>query len=182
MNLRRKSRILIKVNSLTDFSNEFILIFLFSLQAYCESQTGGKCNTYLQCPSTDQCIDGRCQNHQHKSHSFDTITLTIILSSFILLFISILLTIALCILHRQRWKKDYHSPLDSSICQKSDQNDTIVPNSSNYDNVTYDAFRQNVHLSSNNNDDNDNNHHKQNIYEPKIVYLGGEQQLTAIFA
>lgn len=124
--------------------------------------------------------------------------MSIIISSFVLLFISILLTLVLCIFHRQRWKKDYHSPLDTT-----DKKDVIVPNSSNYDNVTYDVFKQNMHLSSANNNNNNNNNdggdddddddgnnndnddqqqQQQCIYEPKIVYLGGEQQLTAIFA
>lgn len=54
---------------------------------------------------------------------------------------------------------------------------------SDYDNITYNIFRNNVQLSSS--DDNDSSPMTASdecSYEPKIVYLGGEQQLTAIFA
>lgn len=95
--------------------------------------------------------------------------------------ISAILGIGIYILRRQRWKKHYHSPI-SSMCAKQ-QHPMSLPAISDYDNVTYSAFRANVQLSSS--DDNDSSPMTTSdecSYEPKIVYLGGEQQLTAIFA
>jgi hypothetical protein len=96
--------------------------------------------------------------------------------------ISIILGISICILRRQRWKKDYHPPIDPVYTKQSEQQITL-PTMSDYDNITYNIFRNNVQLSSS--DDNDSSPMTASdecSYEPKIVYLGGEQQLTAIFA
>lgn len=54
---------------------------------------------------------------------------------------------------------------------------------SDYDNVTYEALRHQMQFSSS--DDNDSSAmtaSEQYSYEPKVVFFGGEQQLTAIFA
>lgn len=127
-----------------------------------------------------------CENLTNKSNSFDIITISIIVSCLVLFMISIMLCISIYILRHQRWKKHYHSPIDS-ICTKSQQqpqqHQIILPTMSDYDNITYNAFRNNVQLSSS--DDNDSSPMTTSddcSYEPKIVYLGGEQQLTAIFA
>jgi hypothetical protein len=94
--------------------------------------------------------------------------------------ISILLGISIYILRRQRWKKHYHPPIDS-LCTK--QEETILPAMSDYDNVTYEIFRKHGQLLSNEDKDNSPMTISDDCsYEPKIVYLGGEQQLTAIFA
>jgi hypothetical protein len=95
--------------------------------------------------------------------------------------ISVILGISIYILRRQRWKKHYYPPIDS-VCTKQQQQIT-VPTMSDYDNITYNAFRNKVQLSSS--DDNDSSPITTSddcSYVPKIVYLGGEQQLTAIFA
>ncbi|CAF1345384.1 unnamed protein product [Adineta ricciae] len=108
------------------------------------------------------------------------VTISIIVSCLIIFMISAILGIGIYILRRQRWKKHYHSPM-SSICAK--QHPMSLPAISDYDNVTYSAFHANVQLSSS--DDNDSSPMTTSdecSYEPKIVYLGGEQQLTAIFA
>jgi len=112
---------------------------------------------------------------------FDIVTISIIVSCLVLFIISVILGISVCILRRQRRKKHYQLPIDS-VCIKQQQQ-IIVPNMSDYDNITYDAFQNNVQLSST--DDNDSSPMTTSddySYEPKIVYLGGEQQLTAIFA
>jgi hypothetical protein len=98
--------------------------------------------------------------------------------------ISVILGISIYILRRQRWKKHYHQPIDS-VCtkQQQQQQQITVPTMSDYDNITYNVFRNNIQLSSS--DDNDSSPMTTSddcSYEPKIVYLGGEQQLTAIFA
>ena len=57
------------------------------------------------------------------------------------------------------------------------------PTMSDYDNVTYEALRHQMQFSSS--DDNDSSAmtaSEQYSYEPKVVFFGGEQQLTAIFA
>jgi cytochrome oxidase assembly protein ShyY1 len=126
---------------------------------------------------------GTCQkinNQFYQSISMNIVTIAIIVSCLIIFMISAILGIGIYILRRQRWKKHYHSPI-SSVCAK--QQAMPVPAISDYDNVTYDAFRVNVQLSSS--DDNDSSPMTTSdecSYEPKIVYLGGEQQLTAIFA
>lgn len=121
-----------------------------------------------------------CQNMINKSYSFDIVTISIIVSCLLLFMISVILGISIYILRRQRWKKHYHPPIDS-VCVKQEQ--AKIPTMSDYDNITYDAFRTNVKLSSHN--DNDSlpiTNSDDGSYEPKIIYLGGEQQLTAIFA
>jgi len=119
--------------------------------------------------------------------SFDMITISIIVSSIILIVIIIILAISICILRRQRWKKRYHSSIDS-VYRKTQQ--TNNPITSDYDNIIYGGFRNNLQFSSNrlpNNDDNISdtspfNTSDSSSYRPKIVFLGGEQQLTAIYA
>lgn len=127
-----------------------------------------------------------CENLTNKSDSFDIITISIIVSCLVLFMISIILVISIFLLRRQRWKKHYQSPIDS-VCTKQEQalhqHKIILPTMSDYDNVTYNAFRNTIQLSSS--DDNDSSPMTTSdecSYEPKIVYLGGEQQLTAIFA
>jgi hypothetical protein len=160
----------------------FCYFISFSL-AYCESRTGEICNTFIQCPLNGVCVHETCQYNNSKSYqtkSIDIVTISIIVSCLVLFMISILLGISIYILRRQRWKKDYHSPIDS-VCTK--QQEKTVPTISDYDNITYGVFRNNVKLSSS--DDNDSSPMTTSddcSYEPKIVYLGGEQQLTAIFA
>lgn len=61
------------------------------------------------------------------------------------------------------------------------------PTTSDYDNVVYGVFRQNIHLSSHDDPISDRSPFtasdtSSSTYNPKIVYLGGEQQLTAIYA
>ena len=100
--------------------------------------------------------------------------------------ISIILIISIYILRRQRWKKHYQSPIDTvctTIQQQQQQTITTGPTINDYDNITYNIFRNNIQLSSS--DDNDSSPMTTSdecSYEPKIVYLGGEEQLTAIFA
>lgn len=68
------------------------------------------------------------------------------------------------------------------ICTKQ-QHHSSLPAKVDYDNINYDSFRNNIQFSSS--DDNDSTPMTASddcTYEPKIVYLGGEQQLTAIFA
>jgi hypothetical protein len=86
--------------------------------------------------------------------------------------ISILLGISIYILRRRRWKKHYHH------CTKQEQ--VLVPAMSDYDNVTYEIFRK--HASNEEKDNSPMTISDESSYEPKVVYLGGEQQLTAIFA
>ena len=116
--------------------------------------------------------------------SLDIVTISIIVSSVILFVIVIILGISICVLRRQRWKQRSHSSINS-VYKKKQQ--LTPPITSDYDNVVYGVFRQNVHLSSA--DDPLNDHlpftasdSSSLSYNPKIVYLGGEQQLTAIYA
>lgn len=112
--------------------------------------------------------------------SLNIVALCVMISCLIIFMISIIVGITIYILRRQQWKKEYQTPID---CLNKSQPITI-PKTSNYDNVTYEAFRNNVQLISS--DDNDSitvkNSDDSSSYEPKIIYLGGEQQLTAIFA
>ena len=136
----------------------------------------------IQCPLGDKCIRGNCQNinKSHRSSSLDIVTISIIVSCLVLFMISIILGISIYILRRQRWKKHYLTPIDS-VCTKQQQ--ITVPTMSDYDNVTYGVFHNNVqHSSSDDNDSSPMTTSDDYSYEPKIVYLGGEQQLTAIFA
>jgi hypothetical protein len=120
--------------------------------------------------------------------SFDFVTISIIVSSIILCGIAIILVISICILRRQRCKKRYHSSIDTVYNKKKQQ--TAFPTTSDYDNIIYGVFRNNVQFSSNKlstNDENMNdtspfNTSDSSSYHPKIVFLGGEQQLTAIYA
>ncbi len=135
-------------------------------------------------------MHGICQNSDYKLQqfmSFDIVTISIIVSSIILFLIVIILGISICVLRRQRWKKRYHSSNDFVYPKKQQ---TTVPTTSDYDNIIYGVFHNNVQLSSNilsSNDDyiNDTspfNITDSSIYRPKIVFLGGEEQLTAIYA
>ncbi|CAF0859486.1 unnamed protein product [Rotaria sordida] len=164
--------------------------FLDDNRAYCEGLTNGLCNSFIQCPLGDICVDETCQNINYKLHhfmSFDIVTISIIVSSLILFVIVIILGICICILRRQRWKKHYHSSSDSVYKKKQQIN---IPTTSNYDNIIYGVFHNNVQLSSNllsSNDDHVNDTSSftttdLSSYHPKIVFLGGEQQLTAIYA
>ncbi|CAF0771091.1 unnamed protein product [Rotaria sp. Silwood1] len=164
--------------------------FLDDNQAYCEGLTNGLCNSFIQCPLGNICVDGTCQNTDYKLHhfmSFDIVTISIIVSCLILFVIVVILGISICILRRQRWKKHYHSSNDSVYKKKQQTN---IPTTSNYDNIIYGVFHNNVQLSStllSSNNDNVNDILPFNItdsssYNPKIVFLGGEQQLTAIYA
>jgi len=115
--------------------------------------------------------------------SFDIITISIIISSLILTGIIIILGISICILRRQRCKKRYHSSIDCVYKKKQQVN---IPTTSDYDNVVYGVFRNNIQFSSIN-DENVNDSSPFSLsdsasYRPKIVFLGGEQQLTAIYA
>ncbi|CAF2697044.1 unnamed protein product [Rotaria sp. Silwood2] len=114
------------------------------------------------------------------SYSLDIVTISIIVSCLILFMISLVVGISIYILRRQRKKKQYLTPIDSI---RAHQQQLILPTKCNYNNVTYRAFRNNTQLSSS--DDNDSTPITTSddcTYEPKVVYLGGEQQLTAIFA
>ncbi|CAF3365842.1 unnamed protein product [Rotaria socialis] len=154
-------------------------------RAYCESQTSGICNSLIQCPLNETCLHGICQNQKYKSYhsvSIHIVTMAIIVSCLFLLTISLILGISIYILRRQRVKENYHAPLEV-ICTKQQQQRLTLPAKTDYDNSTYDSFRTNIQLSSS--DDNDSTPMTTSddcTYEPKIVYLGGEQKLTAIFA
>jgi hypothetical protein len=103
----------------------------------------------------------------------------------ILIVIIIILGISICILRRQRWKKPYHSSIDFVYTKKQQTN---IPTTSDYDNIIYGVFRNNIQqniLSTNDDNINDTspfNTSDSSSYRPKIVFLGGEQQLTAIYA
>lgn len=160
-------------------------------RVYCEGRTNGPCDLFIQCPPGDTCVQGTCQNNDYKLHnilSLDmTTTIGIIVSSLILFVIIIILGISICILRRHRWKKHYDSSIDSVYNKKQQTN---IPTTSNYDNIIYGVFHNNVQLSStvlSSNDDNVNDsspftHKDLSTYNPKVVFLGGEQQLTAIYA
>ncbi|CAF2936997.1 unnamed protein product [Rotaria sp. Silwood2] len=158
-------------------------ILLDNNRAYCESKTDGICNSFIRCSLNEICIHGICQNMNYKpyySYSLDIVTISIIVSCLILFMISLVVGISIYILRRQRKKKQYLTPIDSI---RAHQQQLILPTKCNYNNVTYRAFRNNTQLSSS--DDNDSTPITTSddcTYEPKVVYLGGEQQLTAIFA
>ena len=135
-------------------------------------------------------MHGTCQNTDSKLHhllSFDIITVSIIVSSLILFVIIVILAISIYILRRQRWKKHYHSSIDPVYKRRQQTN---LPASSDYDNVMYGVFRHNVQLSPRIASANDEQitdtcpftSPESPSYHPKIVFLGGEQQLTAIYA
>ncbi|CAF3887908.1 unnamed protein product, partial [Rotaria magnacalcarata] len=159
--------------------------------AYCEGRINGPCNSFIQCPLGDICVQGTCQNTYYKLHyilSFDIATVSIIASCLILLVIIIILGISICILRRQRWKKHYDSSIDTVYKRKQQ---TDIPATSNYDNIIYGVFHNNVQLSStvlSSNDDNVNDSSPftassdSTSYNPKVVFLGGDQHLTAIYA
>lgn len=143
-----------------------------SLLAFCESQIGGICNSVIECPSNGICMRGICQHRTHQSTSLDIVTISIIVACLVLFLISLILVISIYILRRQYWKKQTHQTLftDERLTSRS---------KSDYDNVIYDALKKNLQ------DDNDRTPMTTSddySYEPKIVYLGGEEQLTAIFA
>ncbi|CAF0850570.1 unnamed protein product [Adineta ricciae] len=159
-------------------------------RAYCEGRRNGKCDSFIQCPLGDSCIHGTCQNTNGKLHqllSFDMITISIIVSSLILFVIILILAGSVYMLRRRRWKKHYHSSIDPVYKRRQQTN---LPTSSDYDNIIYGVFRNNVQLSSrilSSNDDQVTDTSpftttESPSYHPKIVYLGGEQQLTAIYA
>ncbi|CAF2092611.1 unnamed protein product [Rotaria magnacalcarata] len=160
-------------------------------RAYCEGRINGPCNSFIQCPLGDICVQGTCQNTYYKLHyilSFDIATVSIIASCLILLVIIIILGISICILRRQRWKKHYDSSIDTVYKRKQQ---TDIPATSNYDNIIYGVFHNNVQLSStvlSSNDDNVNDSSPftassdSTSYNPKVVFLGGDQHLTAIYA
>ena len=150
----------------------------------------GICNSFIQCPLGSICVHGTCENPDYKLRkflSFDLVSVSIIVSSLILIIIIIILAISIYILRRQRWKKRYHSSID---CVYKKQQQTNIPTTSEYDNIVYGVFQHNVQLSStrlSSNDDNINDYSPftasdSSSYHPKIVFLGGEQQLTAIYA
>lgn len=131
-----------------------------------------------------------CQHTYYKLYDFislDTTTISIIISSLILFIIITILVISVCILRRRRWKKHYHSSIESVYTKQQQIN---IPTTSNYDNIIYGVFHNNVQLSSNALSSNDVNVNDtspftstdSSAYNPKIVFLGGEQQLTAIYA
>jgi len=153
-------------------------------RAYCEGRTNGVCNSFIQCPLGDICMNGICQNIDYKFISFDVITISIFISSIILFVIMFMLGISIYILRRQRRKKHYLSSIDSVYKRKQQTN---IPITSDYDNIIYGVFHNNAQCSSSvlsTNDDNINDTSPFNTssYRPKIVFLGGEQQLTAIYA
>lgn len=119
------------------------------------------CNSLIHCPFGTTCIDGFCRNLS-KLFSFDFIKISIISCSIFLLIIILILTICICLLRRQ--SKTTH-----------DETPTI-PITSDYDNIVYGLYRENTtdRLTCNRDDTM--------IYQPKIVFLGGEEQLTAIYA
>ena len=149
------------------------------LLAYCESRTHGMCDSVLRCPFDELCIHGRCESGQKNFYqilSSDIILTSIVVSSLALLLLSIIFGVSVCILRRHRRKTYYHAPLESLGTTKE-------PTLSDYDNVTYEALRHQMQFSSS--DDNDSSamtSSEQYSYEPKVVFFGGEQQLTAIFA
>ena len=144
------------------------------------------CNSVFQCSLDSQCFDGVCQSTEKRfyhSLSLDIVTFLVIVCCLILFMISILLGLGLYLLRRQRWRKHYQPPLETIRTTTTKQPAATVPTASDYDNVVYRAFRSNVQVSSS--DDNDSSAmttSENGSYEPKIVFLGGEQQLTAIFA
>jgi hypothetical protein len=106
------------------------------------------------------------------------ITIAIIVLCVILCLISLTFGMTLCLIRYQRWRKHYHPPVETISTGKK-----LVP-TSNYDNLTYDAFRRHVQQSSSQDDDHGTSMITSDscFYQPQVVFLGGEQQLTAIFA
>lgn len=146
--------------------------------AYCEGRSNGICNSIIQCPFGEICRHGFCRNTDYtleKFLSFDLLSISISISSIILLGIILILSISLCILRRQRWKKR------SPPVQVKKQVDNHLPTTSDYDNVVYGVFRHHVQSPSNENPTSFHNNDP-NSYHPKIVFLGGDEQLTAIYA
>ena len=98
-----------------------------------------------------------------------------------------ILGVSLYILHQQQWKKGHCSSIDSVYNKKQQIN---IPTRSNYDNIIYGVFHNNVQLSSTILSSNDDNFNDTSPFTasgssacyPKIVFLGGEEQLTAIYA
>ena len=121
--------------------------------------------------------------------SWNLLVISIVISSGILAVIILLLSISLCLLRRRQGRKETsHSSLNSVYKNKDEeaiiQSPTAAvalagPTSSDYDNIIYGIFRQNVHLSR---ADENKLERSSTPYNPKVVYLGGEQQLTAIYA
>ena len=115
------------------------------------------------------------------------ITISIIVSSLILFVIILILAGSVYMLRRRRWKKHYHSSIDPVYKRRQQTN---LPTSSDYDNIIYGVFRNNVQLSSrilSSNDDQVTDTSpftttESPSYHPKIVSLGAQQQLTAIYA
>ena len=87
-----------------------------------------------------------------------------------------MLSISLCVLRRrQRWKKRRsHSSMPPVLRKKQEIN---LPMASDYDNVVYGVFHHQVQSPS-----NEDNYNDRTAYHPKIVFLGGDEQLTAIYA
>ncbi|CAF1430008.1 unnamed protein product [Adineta steineri] len=165
--------------------------YLNDERAYCEGQKNGICDSFIQCPLGDICTHGTCQNSDNRLRnilSLDIITISIIVASLILFVIIIILVVSMYLLRRHRWKKHYHSSIDRVYKKKRQQ--TNIPTTSDYDNVIYGVFRNNVQVSSrivSSNDDTITDSSPfttsdSTSYHPKIVFLGGEQQLTAIYA
>jgi len=116
----------------------------------------------IRCPFGSECVHGFCRNLS-KFFSFDLINIFIISCSILLLLLILILTICLCILRRK-----------SQITNKS--NPPTISASSDYDNIVYGLYRDNI------NDRLTCDRDDTMIYQPKIVFLGGDEQLTAIYA
>ena len=149
------------------------------------------CNAIIQCPPGNVCTHGTCQPNESKLQqfiAFDIVTISIVVSSLILFVIIVILAVSICILRRRRWKKRSHSSLDSDYKAKHQTTTTMTvqPTTCDYDNIIYGVFRHNVQLSSSTDDQITDSSpftsSDMSSYNPKIVYLGGEQQLTAIYA
>lgn len=166
----------ILIESSRRYKRDYLIhsIIVFRL-AFCESQLGGICNHVIECPSNGICIRGICQPRTHQSTSLDIVTISIIVACLVLFLISLILVISIYILRRQHWKKQ-------TIDQTIFTNESLISTrKSDYDNVIYDALKRKNHLP----EDNDRTPMTTSddySYEPKIVYLGGDEQLTAIFA
>lgn len=115
-------------------------------------------------------------------------TISIIVACFVLFLISLILVISIYIFRRQHWKKNSrrtHRSLPLHQTLFKDELPLTSPSKSDYDNVIYDAFKKSS-LSPSTTDGEQNRSPMSTSddysYEPKIVYLGGDEQLTAIFA
>ena len=149
-----------------------------SFLAYCESQTGGICNQYLQCSPDDQCLQGVCHPLPKKFQrriSLEFVTLIVISVSIILSMISLIFAVIICILRRQRKKQQYQAPIEST-CQS--RNPVQVANDD------YENYHHEIQLSISEDKDSSSvvTRSDPSAYEPRVLFLGGEQQLTAIFA